>query len=140
MIRWPYEWRKKEGIFLKIPYLAGAIYRWDCFMENCFIKSAQLPKRGVWQGEARKKKIVVSLTTFPARIDECYFAIKSLMIQSYPADRIILWLAKNQFPDEKLPSKYDKLIARGLEVRYCEEDLRSHKKYYYALQEQKEDE
>ena len=140
MIRWPYKWRKKEGIFLNIPYLAGAIYKWDCFVENCFIKFARLPKSGIWRGEDRKKKIVVSLTTFPARINECYYAIKSLMIQSYPADRIVLWLAKNQFPDEKLPLKFDNLIARGLEVRYCDEDLRSHKKYYYALQEQKEDE
>ncbi len=139
MIRWPYEWRKKEGCPFKIPHLAGAIYAWDCFIENLYIKHAKFPKNGVWRGEPREETLTVSLTTFPARIDACYYAIKSLMLQEYPADRIVLWLAQEQFPDKKLPEKYGDLIDRGLEIRYCE-DLRSHKKYYYALQEQKENE
>lgn len=139
MIRWPYKWRKKEGCPFKIPHLAGAIYKWDCFVENVYIKTAKLPVSGVWKGAKRDKKLIVSLTTFPARIDACYYAIKSLMLQKYQADRIVLWLAESQFPDRILPKKYAELISRGLEIRYCE-DLRSHKKYYYALQEQKEDE
>lgn len=138
-MRWPYSWRKKEGCPLKIPHLAGLIYRWDCFIENLYIKSARLPKVGVYEGEERKEKVVVSLTTFPARINACYYAIKSLMIQTYKADRIVLWLAESQFEKNGLPNEYQDLIQRGLEVRYCE-DLRSHKKYFYALQEQREDE
>ena len=98
-----------------------------------------MPKKGIWQGEERAETLTVSLTTFPARIDACYYAIKSLMIQDYQADRIVLWLAEEQFPDKRLPKKYDELINKGLEVRYCD-DLRSHKKYFYALQDQKENE
>ncbi len=139
MIRWPYSWRKKEGIPMRIPHLAGAIYLWDCIMENLFIRLSPLPKKGVWQGDKREEVVTVSLTTFPKRIDACYFAIKSLMIQKYKADRIVLWLAEEQFPDHKLPEKYKKMMDRGLEIRYCD-DLRSHKKYYYALQEQEEHE
>ncbi len=139
MFRWPYEWRKKEGCPFKIPHLAGAIYTWDCFAENFYIKRAKLPESGVWRGEPRAETLTVSLTTFPARIDTCYYAIKSLMLQDYQADRIVLWLAEEQFPHKQLPEYYGELIDRGLEIRYCD-DLRSHKKYYYALQEQKENE
>ncbi len=139
MLRWPYGWRKKEGCPFKIPHLAGAIYAWDCFAENFYIKHAWLPRSGVWQGEKRGETLTVSLTTFPARMDACYFAIKSLMLQDYQADRIVLWLAESQFADKKLPPQYEDLISRGLEIRYCD-DLRSHKKYFYALQEQKENE
>lgn len=139
MIRWPYSWRKKEGCPLPIPHLAGLLYWRDCKLENLFIHTARLPKYGL-NDQPRKEKVVVSLTTFPARIDACYYAIKSLMIQSFKADRIVLWLAESQFPDHKTGKKMQKLIERGLEIRYCPEDLRSHKKYFYMLQEQKPDE
>lgn len=120
---------------MKIPHLAGLIYCWDCIAENFYIKHAKLPACGVWDGAPREEKVIISLTSFPARIDTCYYAIKSLMLQSYKADRIILWLAENQFPAHSLPKKLDDLVDRGLEIRYCE-DLRAHKKYYHALQEQ----
>jgi len=84
----------------------------------------------------RNETVIASLTSFPGRINECYYAIKSLMIQSFQADRIVLWLAEEQFPDRKLPARFSELTERGLEVRYCA-DLRSHKKYYYILRQQK---
>jgi hypothetical protein len=61
------------------------------------------------------------------------------MLQSVKPDRIVLWLAQEQFPDGKLPPSLEKMKDHGLEIRFCD-DLRSHKKYYYAMQEQKEDE
>jgi hypothetical protein len=81
-------------------------------------------------------RIVVSLTSFPARIKNVWLAIESLMRQTVPPDKIILWLAKNQFDGfQSLPKSLLKLVDRGLEIRFCDEDLRSHKKYYFALQE-----
>lgn len=87
----------------------------------------------------RREKIIVSLTTFPERINECYYSLKTLFAQTIKPDRIVLWLAESQFPDHVLPKCFDDLIAKGLEVRYCD-DLRSHKKYFYMLQEQKPNE
>ena len=78
-----------------------------------------------------KEKITISLTTYPGRINQVYYAIKSLMIQSIQADKIILWLAEEQFPNKKLPDKIHILEKLGLTIRWCD-DLRSHKKYYYA--------
>ena len=61
------------------------------------------------------------------------------MIQETQADRIVLWLAEEQFINHQLPKKFNELVERGLEIRYCD-DLKSHKKYFYMLQEQKENE
>ena len=61
------------------------------------------------------------------------------MLQTVKPDRIILWLAEKQFPDLKIPLSLEKMKDYGLEIRFCD-DLKSHKKYYFAMQEQKEDE
>lgn len=82
----------------------------------------------------KEKEIVCSLTTFPARIDSVWIAIESLLRQSMMPDRIILWLAKDQFPDGKVPESIEKLQQRGLEVEFCKNDLKAHKKYLYALE------
>lgn len=84
-------------------------------------------------------KITASLTTFPARIEQVRYAILSIILQTVQPQKIVLWLAREQFPNEEIPDNLKDLCKYGLEVRFCE-DLRSHKKYYYALQEQKDDE
>lgn len=137
-IRWPYEWRKKEACQGIIPHFGGMQYRWDRLMENAFIHFCPLPESGI-NTKHRDEKVVVSLTSFPARIAQCYYSIKSLMLQDYKADKIILWLADSQFKDRCIPKPFEELVQAGLTIRYCD-DLRSHKKYYYALQEQNSNE
>ena len=80
--------------------------------------------------------IIASLTSFPARIGTAHISIEGLLDQTVAPDRVILWLAEEQFPgrEEDLPATITDLMARGLEVRFCE-DIRSHKKYYYAVKE-----
>ncbi len=90
---------------------------------------------GINTTEKRERKMICSLTSFPARIDEIWKSIETIFRQTYKADEVILWLAISQFPDKKLPESIIQLQERGLTVRWCEEDLRSHKKYYYVLQE-----
>lgn len=138
MIRLPYKWRRPEGVKSGIPKLRGLHYKFDCLAENIYIRLAKLPKKGINE-EKRDEKVIVSLTSFPARIDRVYYAVKSLMLQSYKADEIILWLSESQFPEKKLPDNFNKLIKSGLTIRWCD-DLRSHKKYFYVLQEQKKNE
>ena len=135
MLRLPYALRRPEGVRSGIPKLRAVHYLLDCLAENLFIRLAPLPKTGVHQGEKRQEIITVSLTSFPPRIEKTYYAIKSLMLQTVKPDHIILWLAEDQFKDSPLPPKFCKLVDRGLTVRWCQ-DLRSHKKYHYALREQ----
>lgn len=86
-------------------------------------------KRGVEESH----EIIVSLTTFSERIRTVWITIASMMNQTYPPKRIILWLAKEQFADEScLPERLLKLKKRGLEIAFCE-DLKPHKKYYYTM-------
>src|SRR5699024_2660656 len=82
----------------------------------------------------KDKRIIVSLTSFPARIKKVWIVIECLLRQTYPPDKIILWLAKEQFEGRNtLPNNLLDLEKRGLEIVFCDEDLRSHKKYYYAI-------
>ncbi len=80
-------------------------------------------------------KVIVSLTSFPARIDTVWETVYTLLNQSCKASRVILWLAIEQISSkESLPSELLELEKYGLEIRFCE-DLKSHKKYYYTMKE-----
>ena len=90
--------------------------------------------------QKREQRIIVSLTTYPKRIKTIWLTIETLMRQSVKPDEIVLWLAASQFEDGlcSLPENLLRLQDRGLTIRFCD-DLRSHKKYYYALQEYPKD-
>jgi len=80
----------------------------------------------------RDESYIVSLTSFPERINEVWITIETLMHQAFKPDMIILWLAEEQFPDKKLPKSLNELKNRGLTINFCE-DLRAHKKYFFSL-------
>ena len=87
----------------------------------------------------RKQRVIVSFTSYPKRIDKVWIVAETLLRQSVKADEVILWLAKSQFPTEdSVPLSLKKLQERGLTIRFCD-DLRSHKKYFYVMQEYPED-
>lgn len=86
------------------------------------------------------RQLIVSLTTFPARISKIWIVVECMLRQSYPPDRIILWLSKDQFDGlTVLPKNLLKLQRRGLEIKFCEGDLRSHKKYFYVIKDNPND-
>lgn len=89
---------------------------------------------------AREERIIVSLTTFPKRIHHVHLAIESILRGEVKPDKIILWLSRNQFDGhESLPSSLRALEQRGLEIRFMEGDIRSYKKFVYAIEEYKND-
>lgn len=73
------------------------------------------------------EEVVVSLTTFGKRINEVYLAIESIMQGTIKPNRIILWLAEDEFKGKTLPITLQKQQVRGLQIEYCE-DIRSFKK------------
>lgn len=79
-------------------------------------------------------RIVVSLTSYPARISTVWITASSLLQQTMKPYKLILWLAEDQFPGHEIPGSLERLKKRGLEIRFCD-DLRPHKKYYYTMQE-----
>lgn len=88
------------------------------------------------------RKIIVSLTSYPARIKTVYQVIESIQKQTIQADKILLWLSINEFPNkiDDLPNNLLRFnSSMQVEIRWVEDNLKSHKKYYYALQEFSED-
>jgi hypothetical protein len=79
--------------------------------------------------------VIVSLTSFPARIDLVYLSIRSILNQTKKPQKIVLWLAEEQFPlgEESLPNSLLELKPFGLEIEFCI-DIKAHKKYYFAFQ------
>jgi len=79
------------------------------------------------------ENVIISITSFPSRINSLWIIIETLLRQTYKPEKIILWLAEAQFESEDvLPNRLLELKKRGLEIEFCE-DLRSHKKYYYSM-------
>jgi hypothetical protein len=83
----------------------------------------------------RDETYIVSLTSFPARINDLWITVETILRQSFKPDKVILWLAEEQFPGRKLSDSLLQLQKRGLTIEFCDEDLRSHKKYFYAMQQ-----
>ena len=91
-----------------------------------------------WKGTTDKqydRELIVSLTSYPERINSVPYATKSLLLQDRKPNRLILWLAESQFPNKEadLPKELVRQCRYGLEIRWCE-DLRSYKKLIPALQ------
>lgn len=83
------------------------------------------------------KPIIVSVTSYPARIHEVVLAIRTVYRQTMQPDKVILWLGEEKFPNRynDLPEELLRLVSeKGLEIRWCE-DIGPHTKYFYAFQE-----
>lgn len=80
------------------------------------------------------KELIISLTSYPARIGTVNQTIESLLNQSMKADRVILWLASEQFPNREadLPQQLLDLRDKGLEIDWYH-DIRSYKKLIPTL-------
>ncbi|WP_051192171.1 hypothetical protein [Butyrivibrio sp. VCB2001] len=90
---------------------------------------------GVYKGD-RKERIIVSLTSYPGRINYVFKTIQSLLLQVLKPDRIILWLSQEQFKglESELPHELLELKNYGLEIRWCK-DTKSYKKLIPAVKE-----
>lgn len=84
---------------------------------------------------AYDRELVVSLTSFPDRINTVHETIKSLLSQTLKPNRVVLWLAEEQFPqkERELPDTLLKLLNTGLEIRWCS-DIKSYKKLIPSLE------
>ena len=102
-----------------------------------YFRSRQHKKKySLFPKEDSHTPVIVSLTSFPARINRVWLVIECMLHQTYKPDGIILWLSKEQFRDmQSIPENLLRLQSRGLEIRIEEGDLRSHKKYTYVMRQ-----
>lgn len=77
--------------------------------------------------------VIVSLTSYPARISTVKYTVFSLLWQSVMPEKIILWLGETQFPNGKgIPLSLLKLQKDLFEIRFTD-DIKSYKKLIPAL-------
>lgn len=85
------------------------------------------------------RRIIVSMTSYPKRVDTVTAALWTLLRQTVTPDRLLLWLPAAEFEEEgkELPEELVALekAVSYFEIKWTEESLRPHNKYYWALQE-----
>ena len=107
-------------------------FKYNCpEVVECGITTSS-PQPSPTRGEG--EKIIVSLTSFPARINIVVKTIKTLLTQTLKPDAVILWLAPEQFPngEKDLPQELLDLKQYGLTIDWYK-DIRSYKKIIPTL-------
>lgn len=97
---------------------------------------------GVCDRDSVFRKVVVSLTSYPARIPTLHRTIETVLRQTIPPDEVQLWLAHDEFADagKGVLDALGALEATGrVSVCWREESLRPHNKYFDALQRNADD-
>lgn len=79
------------------------------------------------------KKIIVSLTSYPARYGKLHLVIESLLKQKLKANQIVLYLYEGEA--NGLPTELLRLQSKRFRIVKVPENIRPHKKYYYAFQD-----
>lgn len=75
--------------------------------------------------------VIVSLTSIPTRLDTLHLVIRSLLMQTHRAEKILLWLHKDL--QQKIPAKLYELFGDIVEIHYVEMSC-SHRKLVHALE------
>ena len=83
-----------------------------------------------------KTELIVSLTSFPKRLDMISKTLETLFAQTVRCDRIVLWLAEEEFEDKEkqIPSQLKEYVREGkLSIEWSDINLRPHNKYYHSM-------
>ena len=118
--------------------LQGVAKRLGYYFPNHYVinnvNSAEI-SYGLNRTEKRGKRIIVSLTSYPARLKNLHLCLKSLLLQTVKPDKIIVWFGSDT-KNVDLTQELLELEQYGLEYRFDENNnIKPHKKYYYAMQE-----
>lgn len=87
-----------------------------------------------------ESEVVISMTSFPARIKNIWMVIDTLMRQQLRPAQIYLCLCEEEFPDRKLPQSLAPYLERGLTVLWVNgPNLRPHNKYQTVFLKERND-
>lgn len=105
------------------------------FIANIFFPLLLKSKSCERYNDVTQTDIIVSLTSFPSRINKVWQVIEIMKQQTYKPKKIFLWLSKEQFPSKKsVPESILKKEDDVFSIEFVDDDIRSHKKYYYVSQ------
>ena len=111
----------------------------------CYLVCVFLKIRRVLQGVPKPKgivndEIIISFTSYPARIKTLWMVVDSLFHQRMLPYKIILYLSEEDFPNKEddLPPSLLSYCNNIFYIKWVQGNLMPHKKYFYAFQEYKE--
>lgn len=87
-------------------------------------------------------QIIVSLTSYPKRIEYVATALGPLFRQTIPVDEVILWLPMEELEETgtAIPAELTELEADPrFTIRDCPINLKPHNKYFHVMQERPDD-
>lgn len=124
---------KNKNLFLWL--IANGISRWVELVLYIYLQTKRsvgiLPKKS----DLKNDNIVLSFTSFPARIKNVWMVVDSIIRQTMCPEHIQIWLSEEDFPKKEasLPKSLLRYKRAGLEICWVKENLRPHKKYLYAF-------
>lgn len=95
--------------------------------QNAILRRLRKADTGPFRRDS-SSPVVVSLTSFPARIPLAWRTIESIFQQDAKPARVVLVLSSEEFPEKILPPSIVSQCARGLEILWTHENTRSYKK------------
>lgn len=117
-------------------FLSVSFYVVVRFLFNNYVKARGLLNLSTKMEGLINEQIVVSLTTFPARIGNVWMVIDSICRQKMRPFTINLYLSEKDFLNKhSIPKSLEKYQKMGLKICWVKENLMPHKKYYYAFQD-----
>lgn len=85
-----------------------------------------------------QRKLIVAFTSYPPRFFCLEKVINSLLLQTKKADKIVLYLYEGEVPEKEkgFSTGLKKQLAQNkFEIRWVKENLKPHKRYFYAFQD-----
>lgn len=78
---------------------------------------------------------IVSLASYPPRINAVHRCIESLLAQTLLPEKITLWLAKEEFPngEDDLPLTLRSLVSPLFQIEWADVNLKPHNKYFWTM-------
>jgi hypothetical protein len=85
--------------------------------------------------QTNNNNIIVSITSYPERINTIWLTLESIMRQDLKPDKIILTLSKEEFGSfNDLPKRLKSYLNNKITLCLVDDNIFSHKKYYYTMQ------
>lgn len=79
--------------------------------------------------------LVVSMTSFPARLETLWLTVESIKHQNMRPSKIVLYLINEEISREHLPQSLAKEEDELFEIRFRDGKLRAHGKYHFAMKD-----
>lgn len=106
----------------------------DVLKELGLLLTLSLPTMQVREVRRASAPVVVALTSYPPRIGSAWRAIETLLRQSMRPQSLVLVLAKEEFPDQRVPRRIRLQERRGLEILWVDKNGRSFDKLLPLLE------